>query len=142
MLRGTFEEAGELSPEELRDAYDDRLVETITAVGQERVVEQVDVDGAVLSALVNGESPELTLETAAEILALDEELPGADSIVAEARDILLMGMSMAVLDVEAVASGIDDAMEPREIQQKAEGRLVMTLDEYALLHSYIERRKR
>lgn len=142
MLRGRFEQAGELSPEELRSAYDDRLVETITAVGQERVLEEVDVDRAILSALADGESPELTLETAAEILALDEELPGADSIVAEARDILLMGMSMAVLDVEAVASGIDDAMEPREIQQKAEGRLVMTLDEYALLHSYIERRKR
>jgi hypothetical protein len=113
MLRGTFEEAGKLSPEELRGAYNDRLVEAITAVGQEKVLEQVDVDRAVLSALVDGESPELTLETAAEILALDEELPEADSIAAEARDILLMGMSMAVLDVEAVASGIDDAMEPK-----------------------------
>jgi hypothetical protein len=142
MLRGTFEEAGKLSPEELRGAYNDRLVEAITAVGQERVLEQVDVDRAVLSALVDGESPELTLETAAEILALDEELPEADSIAAEARDILLMGMSMAVLDVEAVASGIDDAMEPKEIQQKAEGRFPMTLDEYALLHSYIEHSKR
>jgi hypothetical protein len=142
MLRGTFEEAGKLSPEELRGAYNDRLVEAITAVGQEKVLEQVDVDRAVLSALVDGESPELTLETAAEILALDEELPEADSIAAEARDILLMGMSMAVLDVEAVASGIDDAMEPKEIQQKAEGRFPMTLDEYALLHSYIERSKR
>jgi hypothetical protein len=141
MLRGRFEQAGELSPEELRSAYDDRLVETITAVGQERVLEEVDVDRAILSALADGESPELTLETAAEILAVDAELPDSDSIAAEARDILLMGMSMAVLDVEALASGIDDAMDPKEIQQKTEGRFPMTLDEYALLHSYIERRK-
>lgn len=142
MLRGTFERAGEQSPEELRAAYDDRLVETVETLGQDTVTDQVDVSEDVLSALVAGASPELTLETAAEILALDEELPDADSIAAEARDILLMGMSVAVLDVEAVASGINDAMDPKEIQQKAEGRFPMTLDEYALVHSYIERRKR
>lgn len=142
MLRGTFEQAGEVSPEELRAAYDDRLVETIEAVGQETVTEEVDIDEDVVAALVAGESPEVTLETAAEILALDEELPDADSIAAEARDVLLMGMSIAVLDVEAVASGINDAMDPKEIQQKTEGRFPMTLDEYALVHNYIEQRKR
>lgn len=142
MLRGTFEQAGGVSPAELRGAYDDRLVETIEAVGRQTTLEETGVDEGVLAALVAGESPELTLETAAQILALDEELPDADSIAAEARDILLMGMSTAVLDVEAVASGIDDAMEPKEIQQKAEGRFPMTLDEYAIVHSYVEERKR
>lgn len=142
MLRGRFEDAHELSPDELRSAYDDRLATTIAAVGEETVVEAVDIDDDVVSALAAGDSPELTLETAAEILALDEELPDADSIAAEARDILLMGMSIAVLDVEAVASGINDEMEPKEIQQKTEGRFAMTLDEYALVHNYIERNKR
>ncbi|MFC7057681.1 DUF5791 family protein [Halovenus salina] len=113
----------------------------IKMVGRGTVAEEVEVDEAVLSALVAGESPEVTLETAAEILALDDELPDADSIAAEARDILLMGMSIAVLDVEAVASGLDDEMEPKEIQQKTEGRFPMTLDEYALVHNYIERNK-
>ncbi|WP_267163462.1 DUF5791 family protein [Halovenus salina] len=141
MLRGRFEDANELSPEELRAAYDDRLVAVIKMVGRGTVAEEVEVDEAVLSALVAGESPEVTLETAAEILALDDELPDADSIAAEARDILLMGMSIAVLDVEAVASGLDDEMEPKEIQQKTEGRFPMTLDEYALVHNYIERNK-
>lgn len=142
MLRGAFEQAGDVSPEELRAAYDDRLVATIESIGEDTVATEVDVDEEVLAALVAGESPELTLETAAEILALDEELPDAESIAAEARDILLMGMSVAVLDVEAVASGINDAMEPKEIQQKAEGRFPMTLDEYALVHDYIERSRR
>ncbi|SDK05990.1 hypothetical protein SAMN05216226_11622 [Halovenus aranensis] len=141
MLRGRFEDAGELSPEELRAAYDDRLATAIDTVGKTIVAEAVDVDEAVLSGLVEGESPELTLTTAAEILALDDELPDAESIVAEARDILLMGMSIAVLDVEAIASGLDDEMEPKEIQQKTEGRFPMTLDEYALVHNYIERNK-
>ncbi|MFC7071995.1 DUF5791 family protein [Halovenus rubra] len=141
MLRGTFEQAGELSPEALRAAYDDRLITTIEEVGENTVTSEVDIDDAALTALVDGESPELTLETAAAILALDDRLPDPDSIVAEARDLLLMGMSMAVLDVEAIASGIDDAMDPKEIQQKAEGRFPMTLDEYALLHNYIEQSK-
>lgn len=141
MLRGRFESAGEMSPEELRAAYDDQLVTTIEAVGQETVAEEVDTEPETLHALIEGESPEITLDTAATILALDDNLPDAESITAEARDILLMGMSIAVLDVEAVASGINDAMDPKEIQQKAEGRFPMTLDEYALVHSYIESRK-
>jgi hypothetical protein len=50
-------------------------------------------------------------------------------------------MSAAVLDVEAVAAGVGRELEPKEIQQKVEGRHPMTLDEYALLHSYIEGEK-
>lgn len=141
MLRGTFEQAGDVSPEELRAAYDDRLIATVESVGQETAAEETDIEKEVLAALVAGESPELTVETAAEILALDDELPDPDSIAAEARDLLLMGMSMAVLDVEAVSSGINGAMDPKEIQQKVEGRFPMTLDEYALIHNYIEQRK-
>ena len=142
MLRGLFESAGELSPAELRRAYDDRLVETIERVGLDSVAAESGVDENRLQALVDGESPEVTLGEAAAILAVDDSLPDTDAIEAEARDILLMGMSMAVLDVEAIASGIADELEPKEIQQKAEGRYPMTLDEYALLHSYIEGKKR
>jgi len=141
MLRGEFETAGEMSAEELRTAYDQRLIETIEAVGESTVAEETSVDRETISALLADESPELTLEDAAEILATGPDLPDADSIVAEARDILLMGMSIAVLDVEAVASGINDRLEPKEIQQKAEGRFPMTLDEYALVHGYIEASK-
>jgi hypothetical protein len=142
MLRGLFDSAGDLSSAKLRGTYDDRLVETIEAVGLDRVASQAGVDRDRLTALIDGQSPDLTLAEAATILGTDEELPDAKTIEAEARDILLMGMSVAVLDVETLAAGVQDDLTPKEIQQKAEGRHPLPLDEYALLHSYIEGKKR
>ena len=141
MLRGAFETAGESTPEELRGAYDDLLADTVGTVGLAQVADESGVDEERLTALADGESPDLMLDEATAILAADPDRPDAETLAAEARDILLMGMSIAVLDVEALASGIDDELEPKEIQQKAEGRYPMSLDEYALLHSYIESRK-
>lgn len=138
MLRDAVAVDDEPAAATLRSRYDHLLVETIETVGVDRVAAETDVDRATLEALVAGESPDITLAAAASILATDEDLPDANTIEAEARDILLMGMSIAVLDVEALASGIDDELEPKEIQQKAEGRFPMDLDEYALLQSYIE----
>lgn len=142
MLRELFEDGGEYSPAECRSIYDERLAETIEAVGIDTVVEKADIGRPTIESILDGESPELTLDEAARILATDPTLPDAEAIAAESRDILLLGMSIAVLDVEAVASGINDELEPKEIQAKAEGRHPMSLDEYALLHSFIERRKR
>jgi len=142
MLRGEFPSAGDQSEEVLRTAYDALLAEMIADAGTEAVAEQTGIDEERLEALLGGASPELSLTEAAAILATDPDRPDAGTIAAEARDILLMGMTTAVLDVEAVASGIGDALEPKEIQQKIEGRFPMTLDEYALLHSFIEGRSR
>jgi hypothetical protein len=141
MIRGEFAAADE-TPDSLRAAYDETLAATIEAVGIDEVHEQTGIDTDVLEAVGAGESPDLTLAEAASILAADQDRPTADTLATEARDILLMGMSMAVLDVEAVAAGIDDAMDPKEIQQKIEGRYPITLEEYALLHQYIEGEKR
>jgi hypothetical protein len=141
MLRGRFEAAGELSPAALRSEYEAALVETVETVGESAVVSQSGIGEETIRALVAGESPELTLEEAAAILAADEQYPDADAVEAEARDILLMGMSIAVLDVEAIAAGINDELEPKEIQQKVEGRYPISLEEYAIIHSYIEREK-
>lgn len=142
MLRGRFESAGEATPDELRAAYDDVLVETVEQVGQKTVASETGIEGERLAALVDGESPALDLTEAAAILATDSGLPDAEAIAAEARDILMMGMSIAVLDVEAIASGLNDELGPKEIQQKIEGRHPIDLDDYALLHSYIEGEKR
>lgn len=138
MIRGRFESVGDGTPAAARAAYDEVLAATVTEVGIDRVTQVTDVDRARLEALCDGESPALTLTEATAILATQTDRPDAETLAAEARDILLMGMSIAVLDVEALASGIDDRMEPREIQQKVEGRAELSLDEYALLHSYIE----
>ncbi|MEF8820925.1 MAG: DUF5791 family protein [Halovenus sp.] len=142
MLRGAFDSAGEFSPAELRTEYERRLIETVDDVGVETVAAETEIDQETVQALVDGDSPELTLDEAADILATEPDGLDKETIMAEARDILLMGMSMAVLDVEALASGIDDEMEPKEIQQKVEGRYPITLAEYATLHQYIESEKR
>lgn len=138
MLRDAVDAPGEDTPDELRAAYDERLAETVDRVGRDVAISESDVGEERVDALLEGRSPSLTVSEAASLLAIDSELPDAAALEAEARDILLMGMSMAVLDVEAVASGIDDEMEPKEIQQKVEGRAPLDLDEYAILHRYIE----
>jgi hypothetical protein len=133
--------AGDLSPDGLRARYDQRLRSVIEEHGVETVVDEAGVASDPVAALAEDDSPALTLEEAAAILATSETEPDAEAIVLETRDHLLMGMTTAVLDVEAVESGIDGALDAREIQQKIEGRLPMNLDELATIHGYIEERK-
>ena len=139
MLRGEFESAGELAPATLREAYFDRVREAVETVGVETAAKRSGVDETVLTALLDGESPELTLEAAAAVLAADPEMPPGESIAAEARDVLLMGMTTAVVDVDALAAGLDIDLDPKELQQKVEGRHPVTLAEYAHIHTYLER---
>lgn len=141
MLRDEFEAPGQRDPEALLAAYERVLADTVETVGVDEVATTSGVDEETLRALIVGESPELTLEDAAAILAADPDRPDAEFLVADARDILMMGMSVAVLDVDAVESGIDGEMEAKEIQQKMEGRFPMTVAEYAVLHQYIEEKK-
>ncbi|PSP87440.1 hypothetical protein BRC90_10300 [Halobacteriales archaeon QS_4_69_34] len=134
-------DAGELAPDEVRARYDEQLRIAIDERGVGGVADASGVPRETIDALEAGESPDLTLEDGASVLGARESEPDADAIVAETRDHLLMGMSTAVLDVEAVESGIDGALDAREIQQKIEGRLPMTLDELATIHGYIDDRK-
>ncbi|MBX0321849.1 hypothetical protein EGH21_02270 [Halomicroarcula sp. F13] len=142
MLRAEFPDAGTQSPEALLAAYESVLAETVETVGTDAVVEATGLDRETVEAAAAGDAADLTLSDAAAVLATDPERPDADAIRAEAQDILLMGMTTAVMDVETLASGIDDEMEPKEIQQKIEGRYPVTLAEYAVLHSYIESEQR
>ncbi|PSP83736.1 hypothetical protein BRC96_07935 [Halobacteriales archaeon QS_6_64_34] len=142
MLRTEFPEAGEQSPEALLSAYGSVLAATVESVGADTVAEAAELDRETVDAVADGDVADLSLEDAMAVLATDPDRPAADALQAEAQDILLMGMTTAVMDVEALASGIDSQLEPKEIQQKIEGRYPMTMEEYALLHSYIESRKR
>ncbi|MBV0901470.1 DUF5791 family protein [Haloarcula salina] len=141
MLRGEFPEAGEQSPEALLAAYATVLTETVDSVGVDAVVEASGLDRGVVGAFADGDIADRTLEEAVAVLATDPDRPDADALQAEAQDILLMGMTTAVMDVESLASGLDDRLEPKEIQQKIEGRFPITLEEYATLHSHIEGEK-
>lgn len=130
--------AGELTPVELRERYDAQLATVIEEHGVDRVGTELGVERETAAALAAGESPTLTLEAAAAILAIDDREPDAASIVAETCDHLIVGMTSAVLDVDAIESDIDRAFDAREIRRMIEGRLRMTVDELALLHSYID----
>lgn len=141
MLQNAADDPGERSPEDLRARYEDVLRETIETVGPSEVADRSGVPRDTIDALAAGESPEVTLEEAAAILAAHPDNPDADAIAAEVRDDLMMGLSIAVLDVEAVESGINGQIEAKEIQQKIEGRFPMTLAEYALIHGFVEGRK-
>lgn len=141
MFHEVADNPGEHTPEELYERYEAELVDAIEARGVDEVAAASDVDAATLQALLDGAEPELELEEAASILAVLEETPSADDIAVLSRDALLMGMTTAVLDVEAVESGIEGELEAREIQSKVEGRFPMTLREFALLHQFIESKK-
>ena len=141
MLRSEFPDAGEQSPETLLGAYEAVLTETVESVGRESVVEATGLDPQMVAAVADGSAADLSLEEAAAVLATDPDRRDAEAIQADAQDILLLGMTTAVLDVEALASGLNSQLEPKEIQQKIEGRYPMTLREYAMLHSHIAQRK-
>ncbi|PSP61991.1 hypothetical protein BRC77_11505 [Halobacteriales archaeon QH_8_64_26] len=134
--------ASELSAEELRRRYDGQLAAVVDEHGVKDVAEDSGVERERAEAIAEGDSPDLVLEEGAAMLAVSPDEPDAEAIVMETRDHLLMGMTTGVLDVEAVESGIDGAIDAREIQQKIEGRLEMTLDELAQLHGYIDSRAR
>jgi hypothetical protein len=84
----------------------------------------------------------LTVSEAASVLALEEGAPDATAIRQESLDHLLMGMTTAVLDVEALAANASLDLPPTGVQQRIEGRAEMTLREYADLHAVVAERQR
>lgn len=136
MFHDAVDDPGSLSHDDLHAEYEALVLATVESAGDGAAAE-AGVDAEMVEALLAGESPELTLEDAAALLALDAENPDADTVLALARDDLMMGMSNAVLDVEALSAGIDGEMEPRELQAKVEGRFPMTLREFARVKQYI-----
>ena len=123
--------------EAVRADYEATLAGVVEAEGVDAVAADSGVDSDVLDALAAGESPELTVEAAAGILGTSDDYPAAEDLLLEVRDHLMLQMSSAVMDVEALASGLDDDYDAKELQQKLEGRQPMTLGEYARFHRYI-----
>ena len=141
MFHDVAENPGSLAPEELLELYEAELVGVIEEHGVAEVAGSSGVDESTLRALESGDSPELNLEEASAVMAVAEGTADAETIATVSRDALLMGMTTAVLDVEAVESGIGGRLEAREIQSKIEGRFPLTLGEFALLQQYIESEK-
>lgn len=118
------------SPAGLRAEYEDDLESVVARHGPETVADRTDVDRETVDALLEGDSPALTLEEAAQIQSLAEGEPDPGEIVTIACEHLLLGMSTAVLDVDALESEIDLDLDAKEIQQKIERRAPMSLEEF------------
>lgn len=127
----------ETTDEAVRADYEATLAAVVEAGSIDAVAAESGVDSEVLDALAAGESPELTVEEAAGVLGTSDDYPAAEDLLLEVRDHLMLQMSSAVMDVEALASGLDDDYDAKELQQKLEGRQPMTLAEYARFHRYI-----
>ncbi|WP_232700906.1 DUF5791 family protein [Halobacterium wangiae] len=137
MLTDEIADPDAVTPEELRAEYLSTLRDAVESVGVDAVAEQSDIATERLDALVAGESLTFTLEEAAAILGTSDDWPGAEGILLEVRDHVMLQMSSAVMDVDALAAGLDGDLDPKEIQQKIEGRQPMTLAEYARIYRYI-----
>ena len=118
------------SPEELRTEYEADLAAVVDEYGLETVAADTDVDQDTLESIGEGATSELDLEEAAQIQALAADTPDAETIVTMACEHLLLGMSSAVLDVEALESELEIDLEAKEIQQKIERRAPMTFEEF------------
>ncbi|MFB6232925.1 MAG: DUF5791 family protein [Haloarculaceae archaeon] len=140
MLHTVADDTADLSAAGLQTAYETRLQEILDTVGVETADAETDLDRDTLADVADGETADLTLTEAAAIAALDDEFPDAEAIVLETRDHLLMGMTTAVLDVDAIAANLDVGLTGQEVQQAIEGRVEMTLAELAAIQSVIEQR--
>lgn len=142
MLYDAVDDPSERSPAELLAAYRRELASVVDDRGIETVAAESGVDRPTLEALSAGEPVEVSIEQAAAILATAKDRPDADAIVFELRDHLLIGMSTAVLDVDAIAASIETDLTGQEVQQALEGRTRFTLAQLAEIHATIERGKR
>jgi len=141
MLHTVADELDTLTPESLLAGYGDRLATTLEATGIDTAAETTELDDEQLSAVADGDVDALSLTDAAAILALSESTPDSEAIVLETRDHLLMGMTTAVLDVDAVAAELDVDLTGQEVQQAIEGRATLTLTELAAIQAVIDGRE-
>ncbi|MFB6105484.1 MAG: DUF5791 family protein [Halobacteriaceae archaeon] len=139
MLYEVIDDPAGTTPAAVRASYESALADVVDAVGAATVTAETGVDRERLDALVAGESPAVTVAEAAAILGCSADWPDAETVELEVRDHIMLQMSSAVLDVEAVETGLRDEtdLDARTIQQKIEGRQPMTLDEYAAIHHFV-----
>lgn len=118
------------SPAGLREEYLEDLRSIINQQGSTTVAEQTDVDQETAEAVRDGDDADLLLEHVAQIHTLEPDEPAADELVTIACEHLLLGMSTAVLDVDAIESELALELDAKEIQQKLEQRSPMSFEEF------------
>lgn len=124
------------SPDTLYQRYLEELRSILQAVNAENRATEIELDDDVVTALVQGEDVSVTLSEVVEIWALQTDAVEPDQLLAETRHDLMLSMSNAVTNIDAVAGDLDADLSPNEIQAKLEGRLPMTLYEFAVFKQY------
>ncbi|WP_144924900.1 DUF5791 family protein [Halorubrum salsamenti] len=137
---GAESDTGEVTAATLLASFETLVSEAVAEAGRDRIAEEAGLDGHVLDTATDGDVAGIRLEDGAAIVAVPTGRDG-DTVVAEVRDHLLMGMATAVLDVDAIAAAIDADLTGQEVQQALEGRAPMTLGQLAEIMAVIERRK-
>ena len=139
-LYDAADDPGEMAPDALRRAYEAQLRAVVDSVGAGTAAAESGVGTGRIEALEAGPVPDLPVEDAAAILALDDDRPDAESVVLELRDHLLMAMTTGVVDVDTLAANVDLDLSGQEVQQALEGRTAMTLDQLAAIHAFLAAR--
>jgi len=137
VLADPIDDPAGTTPEALLDRYESALAAVVETRGVEAVTEATGLDVDVVESMGSGEAAELDLRDAAAVLALREESPDADALLAEVRDHLLLSMSSAMLTVDHIAADVEGDLDPKEVQGMVEGRHPTTLAEYARIHHYV-----
>ena len=140
MLYDAADDPGAMTPDALRRAYETQLRTVVESVGAGTAAAESGVDAGRIETLEDGPAPELPVQDAAAILALDDSRPDAESIVLELRDHLLMAMTTGVVDVDTLAANVDLDLSGQEVQQALEGRTAMTLEQLAAIHGFLAAR--
>ncbi len=138
MLLEGIDDPAATDPADLHRRYLERLATVIETAGIGVVAEETGIASDRLDSLPDTD-PGLTLAEAADILAVGAERETGKSLREEARDHLLLRMSSAVVDVDALATALSGEFEARDYQQMIEGEMPMALSEYARISLYIER---
>lgn len=128
------------SPDELYARYLDELRSILQAANAEERFAELQIDEELITELKRENDVSLTLREAVEIWALQSDTFDPDQLVSETRHDLMLSMSQAITNIDAVAGNLDADLSPNEIQAKLEGRLPLTLYEFAVLKQYFTNR--
>ncbi len=121
--------------------FETLLAEAVADAGPDRVTAATPLDAETVVTVADGDAAGLTVTEGAAVLAATGS-DDPETLVAELRDHLLMGMTTAVLDVDTIAAAIDADLTGQEVQQTLEGRAAMTLGQLAEIMAVIETNKR
>lgn len=140
MLHEVPDDLDEPSSEALLAGHVERLAAVVAEAGVTASAESTGLPVATIEQVASRDVEAvatLDVAEAAALLALADGAPSATEIADAARDELLFGMTVGVLNVDMVAGEVDLDLDPKEVQAMLEGRHPMTLREYAAVQSVV-----